>query len=75
MAGLGVQQYRTTELTNCLEQGLTAIAPTLADAGQRRTVPLRGPAQPKSRARTSNLSPNRRLRGCRVLARLFEKDV
>ncbi len=40
-----------------------------------RTVPLRGPAQPKSRARTSNLTPNLRLRGRRVLARLFEKDV
>lgn len=50
--------------------------PSGIDAGLRiRLVPLRGPAQPKSRARTSNTSPDRRLRGRRVLARLFEKDV
>jgi len=40
-----------------------------------RAAPLRGPAQPKSNARTSDPSPNRRLRGRRVLARLSGKDV
>jgi len=40
-----------------------------------RTAPLRGPAQPKSQARTSDPSPNRRLRGRRILARLSGKDV
>jgi len=40
-----------------------------------RTAPLRRPAKPKPQARTTDLSPNRRLRVRYLPARLAQKGV